>query len=315
MSSNAKNNKFSIVDDFLRGELYASQASFDDESYSVEMEAKTEDNGDNSLNFRNDLNTEGETEEIVDTSFNKIRPGSNSKRANLVLISPDEKIQEELIDGIFTYVKCKNVTTLKIDGRRFSFLSNPINDNNFFFMKMNKESFKFELMNPFVYSDEFKETVKIPYNSLKEFKLSLDDEIDQVRGELSSKETNRKMCSIITIVGLSILFAVLIALFYSYAHFANLTTKIVLTIIFLISSIMIVGNQVYKYKYNLSNIFTTYDSLLNYQNNVEGLIATWNKKCFSNYDISAHVPLGFQYVQFKLNPDVKFRIVDHDVYY
>ena len=150
---------------------------------------------------------------------------------------------------------------------------------------------------------------------MKEFKTSLDEEIDQVRGELSLKETNRKLCSIITIAGLSILFAVLIILFYFYTHFANSVTKNVLTILLLISSIFIVGNQVYKYKYNLSNIFTIYESLLNYQTSVESLITTWNRKCFSKYDISAHVPSGFQYVQFKLKPDVKFKIIDHEVYY
>ena len=126
------------------------------------------------------------------------------------IIIRNEDPFEEYTSENYSLSKCQNITTIKYEGNVFSYLTNPDNSEDFFFIKLN-QLHQFELMDKNLYKNKFQNSVKIPYNQLKLFV----DEMNMSIKDLNTQIKGKKLYSLISnIVKFLIVFSIFVLLAY-----------------------------------------------------------------------------------------------------
>jgi hypothetical protein len=258
-------------------------------------------------------------EEVVDTNGVPESPKfTNTDRdfVNKYVVETDIEIIDEYNSDNFAFVKCKNITTIKINEETFSFLTNPINDENFFFIKLNKNKpNQYELVSESEYIEECLIYNKSEYSKLKKLTEELNDLLKPVRSKIAQEERKRNFKDLLILVGFVLFYCIFMSLFFIFFEFFTGNTKSIVIIVISLIGLIILGNLVYKYYYSERYLMNSvYTLLFKHQIEVEKLINKWNKEYFNNLEISASVPFGYQYIQFDLKPNFKLHLLHHEIY-
>lgn len=260
--------------------------------------------------YRN-TNTDTTIDEDEDNTDNIDKAAEIKK----IVIKPDESLLiAEISESNFIYLKCPNVTSIKIDNRVFSFLTSPRNDDNFFYITMN-EKHEYTLHNEKVFERSYKDRVKIPYSLIKEFTKAMNTNTEQLRIDLEKSQKSHLTWDSINFFASIVTAIVVVVSFSLFVNSLHPTTKLFLQ--FLLIAIVTVCVLNYGYKiYNDRKkqlLFDRYDYFLVFQFKIETLLVNWNQDCFSKFGIVAEVPEGLEYVQFYLKPNIRMRVISHDI--
>jgi hypothetical protein len=314
MHREEKNPEMNAVGKAVRSYMNRYNQLEDEEFCNAEMITVHED-FDNQLKYHNEK-FEKIKKNNSDTNISNEQNNSLSKSSELkkIVIKPDESVLEEIAESNFNYIKCSNVTSIKIDNRVFSFLSSPQNDDNFFYITMN-DKHEYTLHNEKVFYRSYQSRVKIPYSDIKEFTNAMNINTEQLRVDLLRSQKSHIIWDSINFFASIITAILVVSAFSFYVNSLYPMTKLIVQFVLILTAIICVLNYAYKI-YNdrkKQKLFDRYDYFLVFQDKVETLISNWNHDCFSKYDIVADVPEGLEYVQFYLKPNIRMKIISHDI--
>ncbi len=216
----------------------------------------------------------------------------------------------------YKYFKCENITTLKIDDYKFSYLTNPKNENDFYFIKYNEELFRFEVEDFNTYNKNLLKYTKIPYHIIKKFTEALNK-------NLLGLEEDIKKIKFFYIVKFMLKCFSFFLFFFSFSVWFNYNGEDFFGIesnwrqnIFLMFGILFIIISIYiaysfkKWKfvdYQISKF------LIKKQEELDPILYKWNADYFiDKMDYLAFMPRNFKYVMIIMKPNKKLLLKHHD---
>jgi hypothetical protein len=290
-----------------------------------------------SVNYNklSESSTENSTYQDSNLVFSKLNPGiieeskhEHSERSEDYRMSEENRISdrnlfskivfkteeptEEYASDDYSIVKCDKIITVRINDESFSYLNNPFNDNNFYYLKIQND--KFKLCEEKEYTNIYYNDLRVPYRNMKELASGLNNIVDKVYQEYNSSQYKKyfrfKFLKIIIMIMLLILS---VAGYFYYIKFIQNDSKLISYSIYIIGFIFICIllfflHSVYT---NREIEFTKYKMLIMKQAEIEEYISSWNKR---NGNKTIIVPIAYQYIQFSYN-NTRVYIENHDIYY
>jgi tetrahydromethanopterin S-methyltransferase subunit G len=255
------------------------------------------------------LNTHGQNN---DTNFNN----NKKELINYVIFETEDETLEEFSWNNFAFVKCNNITTIKLNNQTFSFLTNPINSDKFFFIELDKNKpAKFQLISQSEYIENQIIYNKSEYSKLKNLTDELNELMKPVMNEIFQEERKKFFIDLFILLGSILFFSFIISFFSLFLNNIPFEIKLVIFILMSIVGIFIIGKLIYKIYYSERYwMHSTFLIILKHQVMVEDLIAKWNKDYFNNIGIKASVPVGYRYIQFDLKSNITIKLLDHEIF-
>jgi len=229
-----------------------------------------------------------------------------------IKIYVDDNILDQFISHEFSFTKCKNVTTVKFEEEKFSFLTNPYNDENFFFIKIHSDDLLFSSEEEIIEIEKnYKSLLNVSLLKLRDFVYEINEIMDKVNFNYLHNIKIKKVENLMGLGIITVLSIVIFILFNLYFNFFTPTTKIIFNILFVLISVLVISNLIYKYKTDRNPLYLKFDNLLIYQDQIESLVNEWNQNRFSKLDIRASVPRGLHYIQFTLKENLSINVESH----
>jgi hypothetical protein len=271
-------------------------------------------------------------ESNINISENISNNNQNNNFFSPYLIKKSEEIDLNSINNLKIYTKipyeiykrknfskiiCENITTIKIKNKKFSYLTNLINNENYFFIKFSKENFLFFLEDFNYYNLNSLKKTKIPYRIYKKFVVNMNSKVLDVEFLLR----NFKFKFFMKFLGI-IFFSFLV--FFSALFFFNkfssrifyLTPKEVKYILIIIGFIYIffLIFFIYFYLFTKKIEYNHIKILMKKKGELDSLLYKWNTDYFINkMNYIASVPETFEYIQISLKPNKKLELQHHNI--
>jgi hypothetical protein len=216
----------------------------------------------------------------------------------------------------YKYVKCENITTIKIDDYKFSYLTNPINQEDFYFIKFSEQSFRFLIEDFSIYNKNLQKYTKIPYQIVKKFiealnknLFGLEVEIKKIRFFYTVKFILK--CFLFFLISFSFLvwFGNNAEDFFGIEK--NISQNILLALC--IFSIMIIIYVIYAFRKSKMVDYHINKFFFKKQEDLDPVLYKWNADYFiDKMDYLAVMPRTFNYVMIIMKPNKKLLLKDHD---
>jgi hypothetical protein len=219
---------------------------------------------------------------------------------------------EEYSRNDFSFKKCENIVTVKLENNIFSYLNKPQSDEDFFFLSMNN-AVKYELIKSKEYESNFFRKMRVPYDKMIEFTRELNLNISNVRKEHFSNMRKKNVKVLMKMLFYIIIIALISFGLYSFGEdlFGSnykILFIVIEAIIFILSLVLFIyylNDKSYRKEF--------YKICLKNQEKMERFLIKWNREYFHKKNLSARTPTCFQYVQFNINHGTELYIEDHDM--
>jgi hypothetical protein len=235
---------------------------------------------------------------------------SNRNLFNKIVFKTEIPIDEYSSDE-YSIVKCDKIITIRIDEDSFSYLNNPFNDNNFFYLKMAND--KFALCEQNEYENIYFKELRTPYKSMLELSNGLNKLISSSYNNYNIEYKKYFRCKILKIITIILLLLLSLAGYLYFIKFMQNVSKMTSYGIYVLGFIFIVIllYLLYSIYTNREIECTKYNILITNQSEVEEYVNNWNKR---NGNKTIIIPVAYQYIQFSYN-NSKVYIENHDIYY
>jgi hypothetical protein len=264
------------------------------------------------LNNKTTINTEDNKSLYSSTSDKRCIAKSDHELLNKVVVHTQTPY-DVYTSKAFSYTICKKVVSIKIDNNSFSYLNSPQSDDHSFYININEQTNKFELIDQIIFDIEVYKHLHIPYEVLATFVKELNKTTQDI-----PMEFNKLMkCYLIkNVVKIILLYALLVIMClgsflqieeifkvgkaFGYSVFSVIGVYILIVIYI---TYLLVTSKHLKYM--------RYKTFIGYQKQVEKLIDEWYT--VRKYRMQIIVPIAFQYIQFCYSKSLKFFIENHEI--
>jgi len=233
------------------------------------------------------------------------------------VIIRNEEPYEELTSENYSISRCPKITTVKFEGESFSYLTNPENDENFFFIKLNLKKNLFEICDLDEYKKNHFDSTRIPYNQLLNFTSEINFAIQDLNKEVKKKRLSIMIWNILKVlISFGILFFIAYWLFFNGESFFSISANANRNIFygFSLIAILILAFLIYSLKNDLNLNFELCNIYLSRQKDLEEIIEKWNQDYFiQNLNMICSIPYTFPYVQITLQPNIIIYLEEHDI--
>ena len=268
----------------------------------------------NKLNRNNsDLNFEKQEDYITENSPRFSESDREfSEKIFIRIKKPSKKFKSKK----FSYKKCPNITTVKVDELIFSYITNPVNKDDLYFIKLSDDFFLFEIEDFNEYNRNILKYTKIPYHYLRKFTNELNKPLESVNNKIKKYQLIKSLKFIIKLLVSIIFFCILMFSFFDYGcQFFKIsqTTNYYIILTFSLIGILLIINMVLNFAvYDKDVKYFTNKILLSKQDEIDSIVYKWNADYFiSKLDYIAQVPKTFRYIMIILKPNKKIKIEDH----
>jgi hypothetical protein len=276
----------------------------------------------NKLNEKSDTNIDVSTNNDYDLksvkSINseKLTALASTRRdlLNKVIIKVDYPY-DEYNSETFAYVICKNIKTLKVDDKCFTYLNNPKNDVNSFFININEKTNQYELIDQIVYETEIIKYLQIPYQILSEFTKGLNNILKNVGSDYTTLKKRFVLKKALKIVLMYILMIVLcLGSFLQIDNIFALGNAVGYSV-FISIGIYILCVLYFSYVISTCRYikYARYKVFLSHQQEVEDYIDRYVNNELKKYRKQVIIPMAYQYIQFCYNCSLKFFVENHEI--
>lgn len=232
-------------------------------------------------------------------------PKNNEKMIDQIINKND--VIERYSDSEFSYVKCKNITTFWIEDTGFSYMNNPEQSEDHFYLFLTHEGFNTDFWNEKVTQNKISTQLMLQFIDNLNTIINNGTEINSKRSGLLNKA---RLFLIFSVCFFLVAIMFFILLIMSLSDFQG-DKFVVLMIGELISAmgfviLLLMGlRKMKKAEYILNKYI-----YMNYKI-VEEFITKWNEEKFLSVGIYVIVPRNLKYIQFVLNKNVRFCLTNH----
>ncbi len=241
---------------------------------------------------------------------NSLRISERTERQFFEKITINKKIPyQEHYSRKYKIVKCENITTLKIDNKKISYLTNPQNKNDLYFIKFNNDFLKFKIEDFNIYNKDILKYTKIPFRILKIFIESINKPLLGLDYEIRRFKFVYKVKFLFScFIFFLILFCLTVSFYYygdEFTNFDNSTNNIINAVISFILSIILFC-YIYNFNNNKMIDYHINKILLRRQEQLDSIIYKWNADYFiEKMNYLAIIPFTFRYVMIIMKPNKK----------
>lgn len=219
---------------------------------------------------------------------------------------------ESFTNKLFSFTKCQNITTMKINDFIFSFMNNLENNENFYFINLDKKKFKFTQINEEDYKFNSMKFFKIPSYKIKDFIHEINKTNKPVRKEilkLVDHQIRKNSLKVFVFFTLNLIFLTLFWLFSYFVisdEYKNFVFAVMVLIILMCSIYFII-----KIKRNKNLDFKIYKHFLKNFTKLDRIVSKWNKEFFLKNGIKAELPVGNQYILLISRKNINLILENH----
>jgi hypothetical protein len=217
------------------------------------------------------------------------------------VIVRNEEPQEELTSENYSISICPKITTVKFEGETFSFLTNPTNDENFFYLKLNQKSLSFDLCNLEEYKRDYLDTTRIPYNQLLGFVTEMNMGVQGMKKEVSGKRFWIRFWNFVKFFAtFAVLAAAAYLLYFHGEKFFGISGNANRNIFYGFSALcaIFLCFLVYLFSQDLTLNYGLCKIHLERQRELEEVVEKWNQEYFGpNLNMNCSIPYTFPYIQ------------------
>lgn len=234
------------------------------------------------------------------------------------VIVRNEEPYEEHTSETYSITICPKVTTVKFEGETFSYLTNPTNDENFFFLKLNKNSHNFELCDLEEYKRNHLDTTRIPFNQLLGFVTEMNMGLQGLHKEVRSKRLSIRLWSFVKIFAIfAVLAAAAYLLYFHGEKFFGISANSNRNIFygFCALCVIFICFIIYLFSQDLTASYEICKIHLERQQELEEIVEKWNQEYFvSNLNMNCSIPYTFPYIQITLQPNLLIYLEEHEIF-
>lgn len=223
---------------------------------------------------------------------------------------------EKFYSKNYKYVRCDNVTTLKINDQKFSFLTNPINQNDLYFIKFSNLILKFEIEDFNTYNKNLLKYTRIPYQIIKKFTYSMNK-------NLLGLEVEIKRIKFFYAVNFLIKCFLFFLIFFSSAVWFSIngdelyaldkTVSRYFPLVLCLSFIIILTYSIYRFKKSRMIDYHINKFLMKKQEEIDPILYKWNAEYFiDKMDYLAVMTRTLNYIMIIMKPNKKILLKDHE---
>lgn len=227
-----------------------------------------------------------------------------------------KKPVERFYSRSYKYAKCENITTIKVDDYKFSYLTNPKNENDFYFIKYNEDSFRFEIQDFNTYNRSILKYTKIPFQIIKKFTESLNKNLFGLEEEIKKIKFFYIVRFLLKCFLFFLIFFSLLAWFNIRGEdFFGIESNINQYILLVLCICFIAISMYILIKFRKSKMVDYYINrfLIKKQEELDPILYKWNADYFiDKMDYLAVMPRNFKYVMIIMKPNKKLLLKDHD---
>lgn len=234
------------------------------------------------------------------------------------IIVRNEEPYEELTSENYSITRCNKITTIKFEGNIFSYLTNPLNPEHFFYIQFNTKNNLFDLMDMEIYKKNYSDFTRIPYNHLKNFVGEMNFAIQDLNKEIKNKIFSIRFWKAIKfLITLIILILILYWFFFNgekYFSISDNTNQNIFYGLVIIFSLLLIF-VLYSFSHDLTTNYEICKILLNKQEDLDKIIYSWNYDYFNpNLNMICMIPITFPYILITLVPNKRLFLEDHEIY-
>jgi len=269
------------------------------------QEAKENNFMSNSLNFNYNSNSEYSSRSSEETDrefFEKI------------IVNVKTPI-EEFHSKTFNFIKCENITTLKIDKNKFSYLTNPTNKDDLFFIKYKEEKSEFQLEDFNYYNKHLIKYTKIPFHVLNKFIEAINKPLSGLEFEIRKLKFSHNIKFLLKCFGFFLIFFSCVVWFnyrsedlFTY----NIETKSNIILGLWIAYVLILLYKIYYFRKSKLIDYYINKILIERQEQLDPILYKWNADYFiQKMDYLAVMPKNLKYIMIIMKPNKKILLQDH----